>query len=317
MTPAASGAVVLTALRVEARALRRGGVPVLRTGMGPRHASRAGSRAMRRLPPAAPVAVAGFCGALDSGIRAGDVVVATEVRDDAGAVPLPGWAPLAAALRRRGLPVHAGPLVTSARPVLRRRGRDRLAGTGALAVDMESAAAVRALPGHPAAVVRVVTDTVRTGPTSLPGHGLAAYRALAAAAPAITEWAEAARIERVVLATTPGGSGESGGELAVRAVAAGADLVLVVGPPDSSSTSRLVDAAGRAGTAARLVEDESDIDLRWLAGVRVLGLTAGLEAPAAVLDRVLATLRGYGAVAVDALPVADESIEFTLQKEVG
>jgi 4-hydroxy-3-methylbut-2-en-1-yl diphosphate reductase len=195
----AAGPVVLTALGIEARAVRRGilGIPgatVLCTGIGPRRAARAAARAARWLPAAAPVAVAGFCGAVGDGVRPGDVVVATEVRDEAGAVPLPGWATLVAALRRCQLPVHAGPLLTTARPVLHRRQREALAAAGALAVDMESAAAVRALPGHPTAVLRVVSDTAQAGLASprLVGNGIAAYRALAAAAPALAEWAAVA-----------------------------------------------------------------------------------------------------------------------------
>jgi 4-hydroxy-3-methylbut-2-enyl diphosphate reductase len=224
--------VVLTPLGIEARAVRAGllravpagedaAVPamhIVRTGMGAHRAACAAARVHHALAPGVPVAVAGFAGGLRPGLVAGDVVVATEVHDahgpgrgadpggaadverpvgDADAAVALELAPvgdLLAELRRLGLRVIAGPIATSRRPVFSRRHRAALGRTGALAVDLESAAAVRALPGRPVAVLRVITDTATAGllHPGLIRRGLRARRALAAAAPALAAWAAAA-----------------------------------------------------------------------------------------------------------------------------
>ena len=73
-------------------------------------------------------------------------------------------APLVAALRPQGLRVHIGPMVSIDHIVNSGAERERLARTGALAVDMESSAIVRALHSSdvPVAVVRVIVDTAHT-----------------------------------------------------------------------------------------------------------------------------------------------------------
>ena len=103
---------------------------------------------------------------------------------------------------------------------------------------------------------------------------------------------------------------------AIRPVAADADLVLVVGSANSSNSLRLVETAQRAGSPAYLIEDVGQIQLGWLAGARVIGLTAGASAPPALVDEVIAALRGLGRVEVEERVVATESVSFSLPKEV-
>jgi 4-hydroxy-3-methylbut-2-enyl diphosphate reductase len=189
-------AVVAVPLRVERAALagRLPGTRVLRTGMGPVR-SAACMRSRLQGPPA--VLVAGVAGALDARLRPGDVVVADELRGEGAAIPCPSAPLLAAALRRQGLTVHVGPLLT--RPDL---VRGPLPGTGALAVDMESAA-VAAAAGVPVAAVRAVVDTPDR-PLATPGtvvRGLRALAALRRAAPALQEWVAAAGPREVLLAS--------------------------------------------------------------------------------------------------------------------
>ena len=199
------GLLVLTALRLEARALAPAlpGARVIPSGMG-RRAARRAAGLLERAPGTGPVAVAGLAGALEEGLAPGDLVVATEVRGPGGApVPCPAAGPLLAALRRHGLPARAGPILTVER-LVRGAERARLAATGALAADMESAWLARAASarGAPLAVVRAVADAPGRE-LARPGAPRAALRALGAlrrAAPALADWARAAGPRRVLLA---------------------------------------------------------------------------------------------------------------------
>jgi 4-hydroxy-3-methylbut-2-enyl diphosphate reductase len=116
-------------------------------------------------------------------------VVANVVSSSAHRVELSSAPELAAALRRLGLTVHCGLVLTEDRVVTGAR-RTRLAGTGALAVDMESARLAATAAG-PVAVVRSIVDT---GDHALwaPGtvvRGIRALRALRSAVPGFEEWA--------------------------------------------------------------------------------------------------------------------------------
>ena len=194
--------LLLTAMAMEFAAVRNAGAWHLeRTGMGPEKARAAAERTGSIGADA--VAVAGFCGSLRPDLRPGDVVVATQVRAPDGTVRECSSGPLMAALRRRGVErVHAGP-VASADHVVNGVERSSLAETGAIAVDMESAWLAASARELPLAVLRVVVDTPqrelgRLGATAT--GGLAAYRALRAAAPALSDWAKAAGPRTILLA---------------------------------------------------------------------------------------------------------------------
>ncbi|MGE5230034.1 MAG: 1-hydroxy-2-methyl-2-butenyl 4-diphosphate reductase [Deltaproteobacteria bacterium] len=185
--------LVIAPLRLERAALRRG-LPharVLRSGMGAARAQ-AMARVAARVPARA-VAVAGFCGAVTPRLRAGDVVVAAEVRgpDSITSCDSP---PLVEALAALGIErVFSGP-VASAGHVVRGCERGVLAREGVLAVDMESAWLAPAAAGRPFAVLRVVLDTPAREihrPLATLSGGLVAWRALRRAAPALALWAAA------------------------------------------------------------------------------------------------------------------------------
>jgi 4-hydroxy-3-methylbut-2-enyl diphosphate reductase len=105
-------------------------------------------------------------------------------------------------------------------------------------------------------------------------------------------------------------------QVAVRAVAAEADLVLVAGSANSSNSVRLVETCERAGTPAHLIDGASDIQLDWLTGVSTIGLTAGASAPPAVVEEIISALSGLGPLAVTEKVTTTESIRFGLPKEV-
>ena len=98
---------------------------------------------------------------------------------------------------------------------------------------------------------------------------------------------------------------------AVAAVAAGADLVLVVGSPNSSNSRRLVEVATQAGCPrAALIDGVAHVDWALLEGVRRLGLSAGASAPEILVDEVIAACRERFDVTVEPVKVVDESVYF-------
>ncbi|HET9691761.1 MAG TPA: 4-hydroxy-3-methylbut-2-enyl diphosphate reductase [Acidimicrobiales bacterium] len=103
---------------------------------------------------------------------------------------------------------------------------------------------------------------------------------------------------------------------AVRAVAAEADVVVVLGSPTSSNAARLVEVAARCGTPATLLDDPADLDLDALAGAATVGVSAAASTPRSVVDAFVAALAGLGPVTVDERTVHTETISFPLPPEV-
>jgi 4-hydroxy-3-methylbut-2-enyl diphosphate reductase len=105
-------------------------------------------------------------------------------------------------------------------------------------------------------------------------------------------------------------------QAAVREVARASDLVLVVGSRTSSNSLRLVEVAEREGTRAYLIDDETDIDLEWIAKAETIGLSAGASAPEALVERVIGTIAALGGAEVEQHTTTTESLRFRLPKEV-
>ena len=178
------------------------------TGAGLRRAAATATRAVHAAPVPPPSPWPGVAGGLIDGLAPGDAGGGRPGPRSSGAdrcpAPLDGAPLVAAALRRRGLTVRVGPIVSTPHLVKGPERRASLAATGALAVDMETAAllgvpwdaAGHGRPGHlrhrrpRAAVAR---------PSSGGGWralGLAAGRPL----PVLEEWAAAVGPRRVLLA---------------------------------------------------------------------------------------------------------------------
>ena len=105
-------------------------------------------------------------------------------------------------------------------------------------------------------------------------------------------------------------------QAAVRAIAREVDLMLVVGSPNSSNSVRLVEVAQREGVPAYLIDDCSEIDLRWLAGRARVGITADASAPPHLVDEIVHCLGGLGPVTAKESQLIDEDVTFALPKEV-
>jgi len=102
---------------------------------------------------------------------------------------------------------------------------------------------------------------------------------------------------------------------AVKAIAPRADVVLVIGAPNSSNSMRLVEVAARAGAKrSALVQRASDIDWATIAGARVVGLTAGASAPDVLVDEVIDAFRARYEVTVEEAETARETVTFRLPR---
>lgn len=105
-------------------------------------------------------------------------------------------------------------------------------------------------------------------------------------------------------------------QAAVKAIAPGSDLVLVIGAPNSSNSLRLVEVAQRMGTTARLIQRASEIDPAWLEGVGTLGLTAGASAPESLVREVVEQLAEWRELEEHTLVSAEEKMVFKLPRQL-
>jgi len=74
---------------------------------------------------------------------------------------------------------------------------------------------------------------------------------------------------------------------AVRELAARADVVLVVGSPNSSNSNRLRELAEQQGVSGYLLDGPEQIQRAWLEGKNTIGVTAGASAPEVLVQQVI------------------------------
>jgi 4-hydroxy-3-methylbut-2-en-1-yl diphosphate reductase len=94
------------------------------------------------------------------------------------------------------------------------------------------------------------------------------------------------------------------------------DLLLVIGSRNSSNSNRLVEVARAGGVASYLIDDETDIDERWLEGVRTVGVTSGASAPEKLVARVCDWFRARGVSSIEPFRMVDEDVTFKLPVEL-
>ena len=104
---------------------------------------------------------------------------------------------------------------------------------------------------------------------------------------------------------------------AVKALAREADVVLVVGSPNSSNSNRLREVAEHQGVPAYMVDRAAELKPEWVAGKEIVGVTAGASAPEVLVKQVIERLVALGAVSVRELEGTDERVTFPLPKGLG
>jgi 4-hydroxy-3-methylbut-2-enyl diphosphate reductase len=105
-------------------------------------------------------------------------------------------------------------------------------------------------------------------------------------------------------------------QMAVKAVSACVDLLLVVGSQNSSNSKRLVEVGDNFGVRSYLVNDRSDVDAAWLDGIRNVGVTAGASAPEHLVQELIEFLRDLGFHQMEEIELVDEDVRFSLPAEL-
>lgn len=106
---------------------------------------------------------------------------------------------------------------------------------------------------------------------------------------------------------------------AARALAAEADVLIVVGGAASSNSARLREIGVKEGIPSHRVEDASEIEAAWLAGARAVGITSGASTPEELVAEAVARVREItgGTAEVETLEGPREKVRFRLPEPAG
>jgi len=104
---------------------------------------------------------------------------------------------------------------------------------------------------------------------------------------------------------------------AVKNLSEQCDLILVVGSPNSSNSTRLMEISEKVGVPAYLIDNASEIKREWLNGKQCIGVTAGASAPEVLVEAVINQLKEWGAGTVEESLGIIEKVVFSLPKELG
>jgi len=101
---------------------------------------------------------------------------------------------------------------------------------------------------------------------------------------------------------------------AVKLLSSQVDIVIVVGSPTSSNSTRLQELAHRMGADSYMVDSATELQPQWFVGKSSVGLTAGASAPEVLVQEVITQLRLMGAVSVRKMNGLLENTKYPLPK---
>jgi 4-hydroxy-3-methylbut-2-enyl diphosphate reductase len=101
---------------------------------------------------------------------------------------------------------------------------------------------------------------------------------------------------------------------AVKVLAGQVDVLIVVGSPTSSNSSRLAELGNRLGTPSYMVDNAGELREAWFKDAPRVGLTAGASAPDVLVQEVIARIKAMGATAVRKMDGVQETMKFPLPK---
>jgi 4-hydroxy-3-methylbut-2-enyl diphosphate reductase len=105
-------------------------------------------------------------------------------------------------------------------------------------------------------------------------------------------------------------------QIAVKAIARLAQVILVIGSRNSSNSNRLAEVAQDAGVQAYLIDDISQIDPAWFQDVDRLGITAGASAPEHLVEEVVHYFQARGVSEIEEIQAVTEEVSFALPPEL-
>jgi 4-hydroxy-3-methylbut-2-enyl diphosphate reductase len=89
-----------------------------------------------------------------------------------------------------------------------------------------------------------------------------------------------------------------------------ADVVLVLGSPNSSNSNRLREVAETAGARGYLLGTAAELDPSWLVGAERIGVSAGASTPEHLVQALIERLRLLGATDVQVVETSKEDVFF-------
>jgi 4-hydroxy-3-methylbut-2-enyl diphosphate reductase len=106
-------------------------------------------------------------------------------------------------------------------------------------------------------------------------------------------------------------------QVAIKEIAALADLVLVVGSTNSSNSVRLVEVSLEYGAkAAYLIDYAAEAKDEWLDGVNTIGVSSGASVPEILVRDLLDWLAARGFADVETITATEEHLLFSLPPEL-
>jgi len=103
---------------------------------------------------------------------------------------------------------------------------------------------------------------------------------------------------------------------AVKHLTREADLIIVVGSPNSSNSNRLREIAQDMGKPSYLVDSSEEVDQAWFEGVKRIGVTAGASAPESLVKQLIEKLKDLGATEIRELSGIHENVTFPIPKNL-
>ena len=103
---------------------------------------------------------------------------------------------------------------------------------------------------------------------------------------------------------------------AVHDLAETADVILVVGSPNSSNSNRLREIAEQLGKTAFLIDTAADMQQSWFKDIDTVGVTAGASAPEVLVQAVIDQLKQWGGDSAIEIQGIEEKVVFSMPKEL-
>jgi 4-hydroxy-3-methylbut-2-enyl diphosphate reductase len=103
---------------------------------------------------------------------------------------------------------------------------------------------------------------------------------------------------------------------AVKTLMNSCDVLLVLGSSNSSNSNRLKEIAKKMHKPAYLIDGINDIDVKWIDGVDIVGVTAGASAPEVLVQEVISYLRDKGATEIVEVSGVEEDVHFSVPKKL-